>query len=220
MSSAPSPVIDDPVTPRRYSDRTAAAIFAGAAVIAGIVAAVVWRLVVRLPSYVVDPYGAAKISERGLTEVFAGEAWYVVLGALAGAGLGVATWRRFKTVGWLCALLAAGLGLLAGVVCWQLGQVLGGAPFDERLAAAGPGDVVPISLRLRSPSALAVWAFAAVTPILLGSALGPDEEAAPRQPRRRSRLAKIAKPEQGEVVDDLGVVRTDEIRSEEKASNQ
>ena len=92
---------------------------------------------------------------------------------------------------------------------------IGGVPFDERLAAAKPGDTVPIALALRSPSALAVWAFAAVTPILLGSALGPDDEAAPRQPRRRSRLAKTQEPEQREVVDDLGVVRT-----EENASNQ
>lgn len=219
MSSAPSPVIDDPVTPRRYSDRTAAAIFAGAAVIAGIVAAVVWRLVVRLPSYVVDPYGAAKISERGLTEVFAGDAWYVVLGALAGAGLGVATWRRFKAVGWLCALLAAGLGLLAGVVCWQLGQLLGGTSFDERLATAKPGDLVPIGLMLRSPSALAVWAFAAVTPILLGSALGPDDEAAPREPRNRRRGRHVEGPQAPqEVIDDLGVVRTEEVRADEAGS--
>lgn len=194
--------------------------FAVAALVVGIVAAVVWRLVVQPPSYLVQADGSASMSERGLTEIFGADAWYVVLGVVFGAVIGVFTWRRFKHLGWVSAFLAGGLGALAGVVCWQLGQVLGGAPFDERLAAAGPGDVVPISLRLRSPSALAVWAFAAVTPILLGSALGPDEEAAPRQPRRRSRLAKIAKPEQGEVVDDLGVVRTDEIRSEEKASNQ
>jgi len=97
----------------------------------------------------------------------------------------------------------------------QLGKILGGVPFDERLAAAKPGDTVPIALALRSPSALAVWAFAAVTPILLGSALGPDEEAAPRQPRRRRRQVPSKQAEQREVVDDLGVVRT-----EENASNQ
>lgn len=216
VTSPPSPAVaDTPATARRGGDRMTATIFTGVALIAGILAAAVWRLVVRLPSYVVQPDGSASVSERALTEVFAGDAWYVVLGAVVGAGLGVATWRRFKGIGWLSALLAAGLGLLAGLVCWQLGQLLGGAPFDERLAAASPGDEVPISLALRSPSALAVWAFAAVTPILLGSALGPDDEAAPRQPRRRSRLAKSPEPEQRVVVDDLGIVRT-----EETASNQ
>ncbi|MFT3969830.1 MAG: hypothetical protein QM695_05990 [Micropruina sp.] len=216
MSTAPTLAAEGGTTaPARRNDRTTAAIFAGIAVIVGIACAVLWRLVVRLPGYVVQPDGSATVSERALTEFFAGDAWYAAIGMFAGAGLGIATWRRFKGIGWPCAFLAAGLGLLAGVVCWQLGQVLGGVPFDERLAAANPGDTVPISLALRSPSALAVWAFAAVTPILLGSALGPDDDAAPRQHRRRPRRGRVEPPEQREVVDDLGVVRT-----EENASNQ
>lgn len=216
MSAAPTPTATGQVAAAaRRDDRTAAAIMAGIAVIAGIAGAVLWRLVVHLPAYVVQPDGSATVSERALTEFFAGDAWYTVIGVVAGAGLGIASWRRFKGVGWPCAFLAAGLGLLAGVVCWQLGEVLGGVPFDERLAAGTPGDTVPISLALRSPSALAVWAFAAVTPILLGSALGPDEEATPRQHRRRRRQLRSDQPEQREVVDDLGVVRT-----EENASNQ
>lgn len=216
MSTAPTPTAEGGTTaPARRSDRATAAIFAGIAVIVGLTGAVLWRLVVRLPAYVVQPDGSATVSERALTEFFAGDAWFAAIGMLAGVGLGIATWRRFKAIGWPCAFLAAGLGLLAGVVCWQLGQVLGGVPFDERLAAANPGDTVPISLALRSPSALAVWAFAAVTPILLGSALGPDDEAAPRQHLRRRRRASVEQPEQREVVDDLGVVRT-----EKNASNQ
>ena len=216
MSAAPTPTATGQVAvPARRDDRTAAAIMAGIAVIAGIAGAVLWRLVVHLPAYVVQPDGSATVSERALTEFFAGDAWYTVIGVVVGAALGVASWRRFKGIGWPCAFLAAGLGLLAGLICWQLGEILGGVPCDERLAAAKPGDTVPIALALRSPSALAVWAFAAVTPILLGSALGPDEEAAPRQPRRRRRQSPPEQPEQREVVDDLGVVRT-----EENASNQ
>ncbi|MFT4297088.1 MAG: hypothetical protein QM582_16930 [Micropruina sp.] len=215
MSSVPSPVVEEPATPERRDGRTAVLIGAGFAVIAGILAAVLWRLVVRLPGYVVQGDGSATVSERALTEFFAGDAWFVVIGVVVGAVLGVISWRRFKNIGWPSAFLAAGFGLLAGVVCWQLGQLFGGAPFDERLAVAKPGETVPIALALRSPSALAVWAFAAVTPILLGSALGPDDEAVPRQPRRRSRLAKAPEPEHREVVDELGIVRT-----EEKAGNQ
>ena len=180
-----------------------------AALVVGIAAAVAWRLIVQLPSYVVQSDLRATITERGLTEVFASDAWYVVLGVVGGAGLGIATWRRFRNLGWLSAFLAAGLGLVAGLVCWQLGQLLSGTPFDERLATATAGDVVPIGLALRSPSALAIWAFAAVTPILLGSALGPDEEAAPRdRTLRRRQVAADAEPR--EVVDELGIVRTDE----------
>lgn len=215
MTSAPSPATDDiePVS-GRGTDPVTLAIFAGAALIAGLAAAVLWRLVVRLPSYELQADGSANVTERALTEFFAGDAWYVVIGVAVGAGLGIATWRRFKTIGWPCAFLAAGLGLVAGLVCWQVGQLFDGAPFDERLAAAQPGDSVPIALALRSPSALAVWAFAAVTPILLGSALGPDEEAVPRSPHLRPRAVPAEAAQDTEMVDERGVVRT-----EEKAGN-
>lgn len=204
----------------QHGDAWAASMFGVAALVVGIAAAVIWRLVVRLPSYDVQSDGSATVSERALTEFFAADAWYVVLGVVFGAIIGIATWRRFKGIGWASAFLAAGLGALAGVICWQLGQLFGGAPFDERLASAQPGDQVPISLALHSPSALAVWAFAAVTPILLGSALGPDDEAGPHEPRRRRRRLEEPPTEQGEVIDELGVVRTEEpvaVRSDETA---
>ena len=208
MTSEASPEPVDAHTDRPRGDTWMASMFFVAALVVGIAAAVLWRLIVQLPSYQVQSDGSATITERALTEVFSSDAWYVVLGVVFGAALGTATWRRFKHLGWLSALLAAGLGLVAGLVCWQLGQLLSGAPFDERLATAKPGDSVPIGLALRSPSALAFWAFAAVTPILLGSALGPDDEATPRRTRRRKQVVEV--PEQQEVVDDLGIVRPDE----------
>ncbi|HOQ52167.1 MAG TPA: hypothetical protein PLF56_00985 [Micropruina sp.] len=211
MTSTSSPATVEPVPERvRHGDAWSASMFGVAALVVGIVAAVIWRLVVRLPSYVVQSDGSANVSERALTEFFAADAWYVVLGVVFGAIIGIFTWRRFKTLGWVSAFLAVGLGALAGVVCWQLGQLFVGAPFDERLASAQPGDQVPIALALHSPSALAVWAFAAVTPILLGSALGPDEEAGPHEPRRRRRQVEPPPEDQGEVIDELGVVRPDE----------
>ncbi|MBK8445775.1 MAG: hypothetical protein IPL41_03450 [Micropruina sp.] len=218
-TSSPASVLPAPER-AQHGDAWAASMFGVAALVVGIAAAVIWRLVVRLPSYDVQSDGSATVSERALTEFFAADAWYVVLGVVFGAIIGIATWRRFKGIGWASAFLAAGLGALAGVICWQLGQLFGGAPFDERLASAQPGDQVPISLALHSPSALAVWAFAAVTPILLGSALGPDDEAGPHQPRRRRRRLEEPPTEQGEVIDELGVVRTEEpvaVRSDETA---
>lgn len=192
--------------------------FGVAALVVGIAAAVIWRLAVHLPAYLVQADGSATVTERALTQFFAADALYVLLGVGFGALIGIFTWRRFKNLGWLSALLAAGLGVLAGLVCWQLGQLLSGASFDERLASAQPGDVVPIALALRSPSALAVWAFAAVTPILLGSALGPDEEAGPREPRNR-RSRRSAKPaEPAQVVDELGVARSVEGQRDESNS--
>jgi len=99
--------------------------------------------------------------------------------------------------------LAAAAGLLAGIVCWQVGELLGpaGGTFDERLANALPGEQVPIALTLRSLSAPAVWAFAAVTPVLLAASLGPEEAA----PRPRRQLHSPTEPIE-ETVDERGVL--------------
>lgn len=173
------------------------------AVVGGL-AAVFWSAVVRLPNYRVMEDGLATMTERGLTEVVAADAWFVVTGALVGAGLGLVTWKWFRPLGWPTGLLAAGAGLLAGIVCWRIGQLLGPGDFAHRLAEANPGDLVPISLELRSLSALALWGFAAVTPVLLVSSLGPDEEDGGW---RRRREAPGQVPENG-TVDERGVLTT------------
>jgi len=218
VTSPPSPVPVDAPPRARRRDGWSVSMFAVAALVVGIAAAVIWRLVVQPPSYLVQADGSATVTERSLTEFFAADAWYVLLGVVFGAVIGISTWRRFKHLGWLSALLAAGLGVLAGLVCWQLGQLFSGATFDERLASAQPGDVVPIALALRSPSALAVWAFAAVTPILLGSALGPDEEAGPREPRSRRTRRGAVPAEPTQVVDELGVARSVEAQRDESST--
>ena len=48
--------------------------------------------------------------------------------------------------------------------------------FVPRLAAAQPGDLVPIELTLRARASLLTWPFLGVVPVLLGSSLGPDDE--------------------------------------------
>ena len=82
------------------------------AVVGGL-AAVFWSAVVRLPNYRVMEDGLATMTERGLTEVVAADAWFVVTGALVGAGLGLVTWKWFRPLGWPTGLLAAGAGLLS-----------------------------------------------------------------------------------------------------------
>lgn len=175
---------------------------AALAVMIGALTAVFWANVVDLPSYRVLADGSAIVSERALAEFVAADAWFVLCGFVVGAGIGLVTWRWFSSLGWAVALLSAGAGLVAGLVCWQLGQLLGPGPFDERLAAANPGDLVPIAVELRSHSALAVWAFGAVVPVLLISALGPDDEEPTRARRRRASLPAV---EPGETVDERGV---------------
>ena len=183
-----------------------AGLLAGLSLVVGGLAAVFWSAVVRLPAYRILSDGSATMAERGITEIVAADAWFVITGALVGLGLGLVTWKWFRLLGWPSALLAVGAGLLAGVVCWQVGQLLGPGSFPERLAAATPGEFVPLSLELRSVSALAVWGFAAITPVLLASSLGPDDE--DRAPRRRRGPETVA--EEPATVDERGVLTTPE----------
>lgn len=142
----------------------------------GAAGGVVWWWVVDLPSYSVGPDGGASISERGLTEFFAGDAWFCVIGVVVGVTIGVVGWRLFAALGWPVAVGVVVLALLAALLCWWVGYELGPGPFVRRLAAADPGDVVPIELTVRAQAALLVWPFAAVIPVLLGSSLGRDDD--------------------------------------------
>lgn len=163
----------------------------GAAVL-GALGAVFWVLVVDLPGYVVQADGHAVTTERDLTSVFSSDAWFACIGLVLGLGLGIIAWRWFRNLGWPMVALAAGAAVGAGLVCWFLGRLMGPGNFEERLAMAKPGDIVPVSLELRSPVVLALWVMMAVLPILLAASLARDPEDG-LQPRRR-RHAAAASP--------------------------
>lgn len=215
-----STTITEEQTPARRPDAEPSvpawvALLAGLSVVVGALAAMFWASVVTVPTWRIDEAtSVAVMNERGITEVVAADVWFVITGAIVGIGLGLVTWKWFRPLGWPTALLAVGAGLLAGVVCWQVGELLGPSSEAERVAAAAPGAVVPASLQLRSLSALAVWGFAAVTPVLLISSLGPDEEDATARRRRRDQVAELPPPVESGTVDERGVLTDpDEITS-------
>ena len=183
------------------------AILVGLSIVVGALGGVFWAAVVKLPAYLVAADGSGTMTERGLTEIVSGDAWFVIVGVLIGIGLGLVSWKWFRPLGWPTPLLAIGAGFIAGLVCWQVGQLVGPGNFNDRLAAASPGDLVRMSLELHSWSALAVWAFAAVTPVLLISSLGPDDEEHHRKPR--STRPTLVQPAEPESVDERGVVTAD-----------
>lgn len=163
------------MTPRRaLLPRILAFTLLGAGLGAG--AGVIWWQVVDLPSYSVGPNGGASTSERGLTEFFAGDAWFCVIGLVVGLVIGILGWRLFAAVGWPVAVGVVALALVAGLICSAVGYALGPGPFVPRLATARPGDLVPIELTVRASAAFVVWPFAAVVPVLLGASLGRDAE--------------------------------------------
>ena len=164
-------------------------ILAGLGVITGALCALVWARLVHLPAYVVDANHFAQLNERGQAEIIAADAWFVVIGLGAGLLLGSLAWSWFKGLGWPVALIATGIGLLAGLVCWGIGPLFGPSAFELRLAEAAPGDSVVIAFRLHAPVALAAWGLAAVAPSLFLAALGPELPDAGDRPGPRGRAA-------------------------------
>lgn len=154
----------------------------------GAAAGVLWWLVVDLPAYLVSTDGGAATSERGLTEFIAGDAWFCGIGLLVGVGLGLLGWRTLRDLGWPLVLVVTLVALAAALICWWVGHRLGPGEFNPRLAAAQPGDAVPIELTLRASASLFTWPFFAIIPVLLGSSLGRDDEE-PRPLRRSERAA-------------------------------
>ncbi|MFT3877998.1 MAG: hypothetical protein QM708_16490 [Propioniciclava sp.] len=165
---------------------------AGLAALLGVVGALVWANVTELPSYVVQADGHATIAESDVAKLFSGNFWFVVIGAFAGLAVGVASWIRLRSLGWMVAVITAALSVLAAIVCWKVGELIGPGPFAARLAAAGAGDQVRIALTLTTPSALAAWVFAATAVPLFAASLGPDPEFRARVARRRHAPAEDA----------------------------
>jgi hypothetical protein len=158
------------------------------AVAVGAAAGVAWWAVVDLPTYRVHSDGGAATTERGLSEFISADAWFVAIGVVVGLGLGMAGWRWLRRMGWSLVLVVAFAALAAELTCWLVGYRLGPGEFAPRLAAAKPGDLVPIELTLRARASLLTWPFFAVIPILLGSSLGrDDEDPRPIIPRRARR---------------------------------
>lgn len=178
-------------------------LLAGLAAVVGALGGALWSMVVDLPGYEIQPDGAALIGEEGLARIAFSDVWFVTIGAVIGLGLGFVVWRWFRALGWPVALLAIGAGLVAGLVAWWFGELLGPGSFADRVSAAQPGDVVPVALQLRSWSALWVWAMAALVPVMLGSTFASDPEGQPA-PRRRD-LKKADETPDG-VVDERGVL--------------
>lgn len=156
-------------------------------VVVGLLAGLFWVNVVDLPTYTMRADQTAYITERGMTQFFAIDAWFVVIGAILGIGLGIIAWRWFRPLGWPIAVIAAVGAEVSALACWGFATLIGPGPINQRIAGAGVGDQIPIEFTLHAYATLAVWPFFALLPILLASALMPDPEDLPdpAEPRRR-----------------------------------
>jgi hypothetical protein len=185
-----SGVITEPAaTPTRRSWRLAVRLlgFLAGSLALGAAAGVVWWLIVKPPAYELNSNGGATTTERGLAEFIAGDAWFCAIGLVAGLLIGLAAWRWLRSLGWSVVLVVLVCAVASALTCWLVGYRLGPGDFSARLAAAQPGQLVPIPLTLRARASLLTWPFFAVIPVLLGSSLGRDEEEPRPLLRRRAR---------------------------------
>jgi len=148
------------------------------AVVVGLLTGWLWATVTPLPGYTVHADGGATTTERGLTQFIIGDVVFCGIGLVAGIGIGIVAWRGYgRRLGWPAVPIAAGAALLAGMLCWQTGELVGPHDFQARLGAAAAGDTVAIDLQLRAVVALAVWVLGACGALLVATAVlrDPDE---------------------------------------------
>ena len=144
---------------------------------AGVVAGVLWAVFAFRPVYEVADDLGASLRERGLAQIFAADAFYSVLLAVVGLGIGVACWLLFHRNGWWVCVLAVVGAAIAALVAWQVGLLVTPNDFAERLAAAVGGDEVPVDLQLHAAASLLVAPFTAITPVMLLAAFWPESPA-------------------------------------------
>lgn len=165
--------------------------YAALCVALGCLTGVLWIMTTPLASYQVASNASASMPERQLVEIVAGDAYFVLIGFVVGLGLGIIAWRWLGRLGWAVVVITVLGVLLAALLCFLVGGIFGAHDFEARLAAARPGELVPIDLTLRSPVAFLAWAFGGVIPLLLASSLVRDpEEPRPLLPRRAARSGR------------------------------
>lgn len=165
----------------RQSMRVRVLLYGLIVIAVGTISGWVWHAIITLPTYLTSDDGSVQITERAQGQVFATDAVFVMIGLIAGIGLGLVCWRGFQRLGWPVALIAAAGGLAAGSLCWLIGVLQGPRDFAQRIAAAVPGEKVPIDFQLHTTSALLVWALGAIIPVMLYANLSREEQP-PNQP--------------------------------------
>jgi len=167
MSEAP--VEQEPAEEPSWPAGRLVVVYLAGLVAVGLLGGLLWHLLATPPSYTIGDDRGAIITERGLSQVFAMDIWYIIISLLLAIAFGVFSMWLFHWVGWPVALIAMAGAVLAGIVCWQFGHLLGPRDFAVRVSQANPGDRVPMDLDLHSAALVLVWPFAVNVPILLWS---------------------------------------------------
>jgi Protein of unknown function (DUF2567) len=156
------------------ADLRSAAAVAGALLLAGLPAGVLWWWLAPRADFRITADGPAAIGQPSQELSVADDSVFVLI--LAGLGLlaGVLAWRLRRRRG-VAVVVALALGAAAAaVVAWQLGELLGAGPTPAQLHDVGAR--VTTSLTLGSVPALATAPFAALLAYVVGALHAPGED--------------------------------------------
>lgn len=135
--------------------------------IVGILAGLLWHNLITLPVYTAAEDGSVVMTERAQANYFSPDAFFALIGCLAGLAVGYGSWLLFYRLGWVVSFVSVLGGTLSGLLCWSTGESLGPKNFASRVAMALPGDQIPIDFALHAPAALLLWALGAIVPVML-----------------------------------------------------
>ncbi|MGZ4437080.1 MAG: hypothetical protein ACXVW6_05545 [Nocardioidaceae bacterium] len=168
VSEPTAAIVVGPPAPARRGGSVLAdvAVVLGIFVLLGVACGVLWWLLV-------DPATFTKVARGGemgdvqLGRRFGADAWYVVLGSVAGLPAGAAlTWWRSRDYLLTSGLVAVG-SVLAAALSAVVGRVLGPGDPNVALATAARGTQVPVPLEVTAHVAYLVWPIAALAGALL-----------------------------------------------------
>jgi hypothetical protein len=147
--------------PGRRALLTTLAVAVGGAVL-GIVGGLVWSALAPRAQFQVASRGVAYVVNPETTAFIAADAWFVAIGLVGGALIGLASYllgvRRFGPLPVVGALAGA---TAAAFLAWWTGSSIGVTGFRHQLGIARPGTLIRQPVDVGAHGALAFWPLAA-----------------------------------------------------------
>lgn len=157
-----------------------AALLVGVLAVAGVLLGLLWWGIAPRARFTITAAGPQVIGNPSDELLAADDSIFTLLVAGLGLLAGTAAWLVRRRRG-LAGLVGVAVGMLAaGVVAWQLGELLGPGP--SKAALAHVGGTVTTALDLGAVAALAVGPFAAVLVYLLATLWSRSDDLG-RRPR-------------------------------------
>jgi hypothetical protein len=152
-----------------------------AALVVGLLAGVVWYLLVPDVTVAVGDDGEPRLGTAAASGVFAYDAWFMVVGSISGSALGAVLFTRHRRHPVVAVVAIAASGLVGSLLAWRVGVILGPEAVEARATALDNGGTLTLDVGLEAYGVLLAWPIAALVAVLAVSAWLDDR--APVSPR-------------------------------------